>query len=57
MPLLSHHLNPVTEIQNGLPFWCHLTQVLLEKKLLNRVSWCLFILSSLTPSSVTLMYP
>jgi len=26
------------KIQNGLPFWCPLTQVVLEKKLLNRCS-------------------
>ena len=29
-----------SEIQNGLPFWCRLTQVMLEKKLLNRCSSC-----------------
>jgi len=30
MPLPPHHLLP-SKIQNGLPFWCQLTQVVLEK--------------------------
>jgi len=29
MPLPSHHLLP-SKIQNDLPFWCQLTQVVLE---------------------------
>jgi len=29
MPLLPHHRS--SKIQNGLPFWCRLTQVVLEK--------------------------
>jgi len=30
MPLPPHHLCS-SKIQNGLPFWCRLTQVVLEK--------------------------
>ena len=34
MLLPPHHLCS-SEIQNGLPFWCRLTQVVLEKRPLN----------------------
>jgi len=30
MPLPPHHLL-LSKIQNGLPFWCQLTQIVLEK--------------------------
>jgi len=36
------HPHPIiscsSKIQNGLPFWCRLTQLVLEKRLLNRYS-------------------
>jgi len=34
MPLPTHHLL-IIKIQNGLPFWCRLTQTILEKRLLH----------------------
>jgi len=37
MSLPPHH-HCSSKIQNGLPFWCRLTQVVLEKKLLNGCS-------------------
>ena len=33
-PLPSHHLLFI-KILNGLPFWCWITQAVLEKRLLN----------------------
>jgi len=35
MPLPPHHLLLI-KIQNGLPFWCWLTQLVLGKRPLNR---------------------
>jgi len=35
-----------SKIQNGLPFWCRLTQVVLEKRLLNGCSVVVVVVSS-----------
>jgi len=39
MPLPHHHLL-LSKIQNGLPFWCRLTQVVLEERPLYGCSGC-----------------
>ena len=31
MPLLTHIISCFIKIQNGLPFWCRLTYIVLEK--------------------------
>jgi len=39
----QHIISCFSKIQNGLPFWCQLTQVVLEKRPLNvcvPVAWC-----------------
>jgi len=38
MPLPPHHLFWSSKISNGLPFWCRLTQIVLEKRLSNGCS-------------------
>jgi len=44
------HCHPIisctSKIQNGLPFWCRLTQVILEKRQLNRCIVVVVVLSS-----------
>jgi len=45
MPLPPHHLLLYSKIKNGLPFWCRLTQVVLEKRPLNTCSVVVVVVS------------